>query len=107
MLRRFGLPPLTQPTGAFVSKTFSQWMDFLYGPIFRVIGFFYRVFTANRARVARLKANTKVAAALKILALLMLFGWIATWYLAPEEYRNRLNEEFRQAIGDYSAAQGQ
>ena len=82
-----------------MQKSYAKWIDFLYGPFFRVIGFFYRTYTANRARVAALKANQKVAALLKILAVLVLVGWILTWFFASEESRQRLTDEVKQSIG--------
>jgi len=82
-----------------VQKSYAKWIDFLYGPFFRVIGFFYRTYTANRARVAALKTNQKVAAFLKMLAVLVLLGWILTWFFASDESRQRLTEEVKQSIG--------
>ncbi len=82
-----------------MQKSYAKWINFLYGPFFRVIGFFYRTYTANRARVAALKANQKVAAFLKILAVLVLVGWILTWFFASEESRQRLTDDVKQSIG--------
>jgi hypothetical protein len=82
-----------------VRKSLAKWIDFLYGPFFRVIGFFYRSYTANRARIAAFKANAKVAVFLKAITILVLAGWILTWFFASEESRNRLTDEVRQSIG--------
>jgi hypothetical protein len=82
-----------------VQKAYAKWIDFLYGPFFRVIGFFYRTYTSNRARVARLKANAKVAGFLRLLAVLVLAGWILTWMFASPESRNRLVDEVKQSLG--------
>ncbi|MDH3634146.1 MAG: hypothetical protein OES20_05515 [Gammaproteobacteria bacterium] len=82
-----------------MQKSYAKWFDFLYGPFFKVIGFFYRTYTANRARVAALKANQKVAAFLKILVVLVMIGWILTWFFASEESRQRLTDEVKQSIG--------
>jgi len=90
-----------------VQKSYAKWIDFLYGPFFRVIGFFYRTYTANRARVAALKANLKVAAFLKILALLVLVGWILTWFFASEESRQRLTDDVKQSIGIFEGESAQ
>jgi hypothetical protein len=89
-----------------VGKSFSQWIDFLYGQIFRVIGFFYRTYTANRTRVARIRENAGVAAVLRVLAVLLLVGWILIWYLAPDDSRDRLNDEIRQVFGEYGEPTG-
>ena len=80
-------------------KSFAKWIDFLYGPFFKVIGFFYRSYTANRARIESLKANAKVAVFLKAITVLVLVGWILTWFFASEESRTRLADEVRQSIG--------
>lgn len=82
-----------------MQKSLAKWIDFLYGPFFKVIGFFYRIYTANRARVEALKANQKVSSFLKLLTVLVLVGWILIWYFASEESRNRLVDDVRQSIG--------
>lgn len=82
-----------------VARSFSQWIDFLYGPIFRVIGWFYRVYIANRARVARLRENARVAVLLRALTLFVLIAWILVWYLASDESRHRLTDEVKQTLG--------
>lgn len=90
-----------------MQKSYAKWIDFLYGPFFRVIGYFYRTYTANRARVAALKANQKVAALLKILAVLVLVGWILTWFFASEESRQRLTDDVKQSIGIFKGESAQ
>jgi hypothetical protein len=82
-----------------VQKPHSRWIEILYGPFFRIIGFFYRVFTANRERVARLKANEKVSALIRIMTILVLLGWILIWYFTPDESRTNLVDEVKQSIG--------
>jgi len=82
-----------------VRKSYAKWIDFLYGPFFKVIGFFYRSYTANRARVEALKANARVAVFLKAITVLVLVGWILTWFFASEESRTRLADEVKQSIG--------
>ena len=90
-----------------MQKSYAKWIDFLYGPFFRVIGFFYRTYTANRARVAALKANQKVSALLKILAVLVLVGWILSWFFASDESRQRLTDEVKQSIGIFEGKSAQ
>jgi len=90
-----------------VQKSVAKWIDFLYGPFFKVIGFFYRIYTANRARVEALKANRKVSSFLKLLTVLVLAGWILTWFLASEESRSRLADDVRQSIGFIDSDSGQ
>jgi len=82
-----------------VQKPYSRWIEILYGPFFKVIGFFYRSYTANRARVARLKANEKVSAFIRVMTILVLLGWILIWYFASDESRTRLVDDVKQSIG--------
>ena len=88
-------------------NTVWKWIDFLYGPFFRVIGFFYRSYKRNRAAVARFMAKDKVAAAMKFLAILFLLGWILVWMFASEESRSRLSEEFKNTIGGFGVSPAQ
>jgi hypothetical protein len=74
-------------------------MQFLYGPYFKVVGFFYRIYAANRARVERLKANQTFSALLRGLTLLVLVGWILIWLFASDESRTGLVDEVKQSIG--------
>ena len=80
-------------------RSFKEWIEFLYGPIFRVIGFFYRVYIANRARVDRLLQNQRVASLLRALTVILLLGWILVWALAPDDDRHRLTDEIKQTLG--------
>lgn len=90
-----------------MQKKHARWMEFLFGPMLRVIGFFYNSYTANRARAARLRANATVAAFLKVLAVLVLVGWILIWMFASDESRNRLTEEVKQTIGGFGPGESQ
>ena len=78
---------------------FSRLINFLYGPYFKVVGFFYRIFATNRARIERLKTNQTFSAILKGFTLLVLVGWILIWMFASDEDRTRLVDEVRQSIG--------
>ena len=80
-------------------KAYPKWVVFLYGPIFWVIGFFYRIYSANRTRLQKLRANKKVSSLIKFTTILILLGWILTWYLASEESRDSLVDDVRQSIG--------
>jgi hypothetical protein len=82
-----------------VQKPYSQWIEFLYGPFFKVIGFFYRIYTTNRARIARLKANAKVSSFIKFMTMIILVGWILIWYFASDESRTSLVDDVKQSIG--------
>ena len=78
---------------------FSRAVQFLYGPYFKVVGFFYRIYTENRARVERLKANQTFSALLRGLTVLLLVGWILIWMFASDESRTGLVDEVKQSIG--------
>jgi hypothetical protein len=78
---------------------FSRVINFLYGPYFKVVGFFYRIFSTNRARIERLKANQTFSAVLKGFTVLVLVVWILIWMFATDEDRTRLVDEVRQSIG--------
>jgi len=77
----------------------QQWIDFLYGPIFKVIGFFYRIYKTNRDRVTRLTSRKKVASLLQNAAVILLIAWILIWFFASDESRNRLTQEVQESIG--------
>ncbi len=85
-----------------MQKSYPKWIEFLYGPFFKVIGFFYRNYTANRARMEKFKTQEKVAALLKLLTVAVLVGWILTWFFASDESRNRLTDEVKQSIGEFA-----
>lgn len=93
-------------SGKQVPKSFAEWIDFLYGPLFRVIGFFYRTYTANRARFARLTESAGISILLKSLAVLILIGWILIWYFAADEDRNRLTEEVQRTLDGIGGSKG-
>ena len=80
-------------------KSYSRWIEFLYGPFFKVIGIFYRAYTANRARVEKLKANEKISAFIKFMTIAVLLGWFLIWAFATDESRTSLVDEVKQSIG--------
>jgi Fe2+ transport system protein B len=82
-----------------VQKPYSRWIEILYGPFFKVIGFFYRTYTTNRARIAKLKANEKVSSFIKFMTMVILLGWILIWYFASDESRTSLVDDVKQSIG--------
>jgi hypothetical protein len=82
-----------------VQKPYSRWIEILYGPFFKVIGFFYRAYTSNRARIAKLKANEKVSSFIKFMTMVILVGWILVWYFASDESRTSLVDDVKQSIG--------
>ena len=84
-----------------MQKSYPRWVEFLYGPFFKVIGFFYRAYTANRARVEKLKTGRKFSMFLRALAVAVLLGWILIWALAPDEAGKRLTDEVRQSLDGF------
>lgn len=80
-------------------KSYPKWVEFLYGPFFSVIGFFYRTYTANRARFTRLTASQKVSSFLRFLAVAILLVWILVWLFASDESRSRLSDEIKKSLG--------
>jgi O-antigen/teichoic acid export membrane protein len=90
-----------------VNPRLQQLVETLYGPFFKVIGFFFRTFTRNRKRLKRLKAKETISAAIKGLAVITLIAWIAIWLFASEESRQRLSEEVKAMIGDLGTSEQQ
>ena len=82
-----------------MAKPNQPWIQFLYGPIFKIIGFFYRAYTSNRGWVDDLKSREKMASFIRNAALFILLGWIIIWYLAPQGSSDRLTEEVKETIG--------
>ncbi|MFT5220737.1 MAG: bacteriorhodopsin [Planctomycetota bacterium] len=82
-----------------VKISYEKWLNFLYGPIFKVIGFFYRIYTANRARVENLKSNSLVATTFKTVTVLIFIAWITVWYFSDQTNQISLIEEVKQSIG--------
>lgn len=86
-----------------MQKKYARIIDFLYGPWFRLIGFFYRNYSANRERLARFKANQGVARVLRLLTVLFFIAWILVWFFASEADRSRLTDEVKQTIGGFGS----
>ena len=82
-----------------MQEPYAKWIDFLYGPFFRIIGFFYRTYKANRARVDAFTSNPKVSAFLKLVTVLIFVAWIMTWMFASDESRTRLVDDIKQSLG--------
>jgi hypothetical protein len=86
-----------------MANRLGQWIDFLYGPLFRVIGFFYRIYKTNRDHVASLTGKKKIASLLQNAAVILLIAWMLIWFFASEESRNRLTQEVQESIGSFSS----
>ena len=80
-------------------KPYQRWIQILYGPFFRVIGFFYRVYKTNRDWIDNLKSGEKISSLIKNAAVIILLGWILIWYFAPEGSGDQLTEEVKETIG--------
>jgi len=81
-----------------------SWCAFLLGPPFRLIGFFYRTYQANRKRLTTLGSKQWASSGSRIVMLLTLFLWIAVWLLASEQSRSRLTDAVQQYFGGISTA---
>ena len=81
-----------------MKKRYQQWIQFLYGPFFIVIGFFYRIYKSNRDRVEGLKTGDKISFILRHATLVILAIWLLVWYLAPEGSSDRLSDGVKQTI---------
>ena len=90
-----------------MQSKYARIINFLYGPWFWIIGVFYRTYSANRARLARFKANQGVAWLLRMLTVVFFVAWILIWFFASDEDRSRLSDEVRQTIGGFNAPTGQ
>ncbi len=81
-----------------MKKRYQRWIQFLYGPFFIVIGFFYRIYKSNRDKVEGLKSGDKMSFILRHATLVILAIWLLVWYLAPEGSSDRLADEVKQTI---------
>jgi len=86
-----------------LTNRLHQWLDFLYGPFFKVIGFFYRIYKANRIRVSNLTDKKRIASLLQNGAVILLIAWMLIWFFASEESRNRLSQEVQESFGSLSS----
>ena len=80
-------------------KPYQRWIQFLYGPFFIVIGFFYRIYKSNRGRVETLITGGKVSFFIRNATLVILSIWFLVWFFAPEGSSDRLVGEVKQTIG--------
>ncbi|OOZ39590.1 hypothetical protein BOW52_07110 [Solemya elarraichensis gill symbiont] len=76
---------------------------FLYGPPLRFLAWIAETYTSNRNRVTSLKENPRVAGLIRNAAIIILLLWALIWIFAPDEYRERLTEEFKTQIEKYNA----
>jgi hypothetical protein len=81
-----------------MKKRYQQWIQFLYGPFFIVIGFFYRIYKSNRDGVEGLKSGDKISFILRHATLVILAIWLLVWYLAPGGSSDRLADGVKQTI---------
>jgi len=81
-----------------MKKRYQRWIQFLYGPFFIVIGFFYRIYKSNRDRVEGLKSGDKISYFIRNATLIILVTWLLVWYFAPEGSSDQLSEEVKQTI---------
>ena len=81
-----------------MTKPYQQWIQFLYGPIFKVIGFFYRSYKTNRDWIENLKSGEKASSFIKNAAIIILLVWILIWYFAPEGSGHSLTEAVKGTV---------
>ena len=81
-----------------MQKTYVKWIKFLYGPIFKIIVFFYDTYKANRARVENIKSNQLFATLLKLITMLVFTGWILIWLFSDKTNQTSLIDEVKQSI---------
>jgi len=75
-----------------MNRSTADWLKILYGPMFGIIGFFYRSYRINRDRVARLMSTPWAATLFRVAVLLTFLAWIGVWLLASDESRHRLTQ---------------
>ena len=80
-------------------KPYQRWIQFLYGPFFIVIGFFYRIYKSNRGRVETLITGDKVSFFIRNATLVVLAIWFLVWFFAPEGSSDLLEKEVKETIG--------
>lgn len=76
----------------------APWMKLLFGPSLWLIGLFYRSYTANRDRVARLMARPWVSSLFKAVVVVTFLAWILIWMFASEESRTRLTDAVKEQL---------
>ncbi len=90
-------------------RDYPRWVEWLFGPTFRLIGFFYRQYTLNRDRVAAFMARPTVASLFRKAVVVTFLAWILVWLTASEESRERLTEAVRggfQQLGTDAGGDG-
>jgi hypothetical protein len=81
-----------------------NWYKFLFDPPFRLVGFFYRAYHANRDRFSWFASRQWVSSGLRKVTVLTLFLWIVIWLLASDESRDQLTNAVRENIGALGGA---
>lgn len=78
----------------------TNWVRILFGPSLAVIGFFYRSYQSNRARLDRFMGQPQVASVFKVLVAVTFLAWIGIWMLATDESRDRLTDAVESLWSD-------
>lgn len=87
-----------------MKKPHHQWIEILYGPFFKAIGFFYRSYKSNRNRVKNLKTKEGVSSFITATTVIFLLVWILIFLFSSEESRNRLTEEVKQSFSELKSS---
>ena len=87
--------------------TDPRWYAVLFGPPFKIIGFFYRSYRSNRKRLAEFTSGSGASTLIKAALVLTLFLWIVTWLLASDESRSRLTDTVKQQFRNLGTTLGE
>lgn len=86
-----------------MDKPYQKILQFLYGPFFKIVGYFYRTYKFNRDWIEGVKAGKKASFFIKNATVAILIIWILIWYFAPEGSGERLSEEVQESIGNINS----
>lgn len=86
-----------------MDKSYQKILQFLYGPFFKVVGYFYRTYKSNRDWIEDVKTGEKASFFIRNGTVVILIIWILIWYFAPEGSGERLSEEVRESIGNINS----
>ncbi len=77
----------------------------MFGPLFALIGFFMRNYSANRQRLNQFLKDEKVKKIFQVLAIVVLLIWIVVFYFAPEEKRGELTDQIKKQFNLIDSSQ--
>ena len=80
----------------------NKWLKMFYITPFRIIGFFYRTYTANRDRISSLEKKPWASTLFRSVMVITMIVWIGIWLMASDESRNRLTEAVKSSLGSFN-----